>query len=129
MLENDIADFTLKDKALLLVEDTLFNVLYATQLLEGWDAKVEVADNGERAVRMLQTNNYDLILMDLQIPVMDGYTATTRIREFNKITPIMALTASATSEVREKVLEAGMQDYIVKPFNPDDLIIKLKRYL
>jgi len=128
-LENDIAGFDLKNKKLLLVEDTLFNVLYATQLLEGWDAIVDVADNGEIAVQMMQQQSYDLVLMDLQMPVMDGYTATTRIREFNQDTPIIAITASATSNVRDRVMEAGMQDYVVKPFNPDDLIIKIKKYL
>ncbi|MCR8556575.1 response regulator [Mucilaginibacter sp. BJC16-A38] len=128
-LENDIAGFDLKNKRLLLVEDTLFNVLYATQLLEGWNATVEVADNGEIAVQMMKDTNYDIVLMDLQMPVMDGYTATTKIREFNLETPIVAITASATSNVRDRVLEAGMQDYIVKPFNPDELIIKLKKHL
>ncbi len=128
-LENDMAGFDLKNKRLLLVEDTLFNVLYATQLLEGWNATVEVADNGEIAVQMMQQANYDIVLMDLQMPVMDGYTATNKIREFNQDTPIVAITASATSNVRDKVLEAGMQDYIVKPFNPDELILKLKKYL
>jgi len=128
-LENDIAGFDLKNKRLLLVEDTLFNVLYATQLLEGWNAIVEVAENGEIAVQMMKQASYDIVLMDLQMPVMDGYTATTKIREFNKETAIVAITASATSNVRDKVLEAGMQDYIVKPFNPDELILKLKKYL
>jgi signal transduction histidine kinase/CheY-like chemotaxis protein len=127
--ENDIAGFDLKNKKLLLVEDTLFNVLYATQLLEGWSATVDVADNGEIAVEMMQRQNYDIVLMDLQMPVMDGYTATGKIREFNHDTPIVAITASATSDVHMKVLEAGMQDYVVKPFNPDELIIKLKKYL
>lgn len=128
-LQNDIADFTLKNKRLLLVEDTLFNVLYATQLLEGWDASVDIADNGEIAVAMVQKTTYDLVLMDLQMPVMDGYTAAKKIRTFNKETPMIALTASATSDVVEKVLEAGMLDCIVKPFNPDDLIVKLKKHL
>jgi CheY-like chemotaxis protein len=127
-LENDIAGFDLKNKRLLLVEDTLFNVLYATQLLEGWNATVDVADNGQIAVDMVQCAEYDIVLMDLQMPVMDGYTATEKIREFNKKTPIIALTASATSDVRNKVLASGMQDYIVKPFNPDELIIKLKKH-
>ncbi|HVW95319.1 MAG TPA: response regulator [Mucilaginibacter sp.] len=128
-LENDIAGFDLKNRRVLLVEDTLFNVLYASQLLEGWNAEVDVADNGEIAVELMQQADYDLVLMDLQMPVMDGYTATTRIREFDGNTPILALTASATSDVRQRVLDAGMQDYIVKPFNPDELIVKLKKHL
>jgi signal transduction histidine kinase/CheY-like chemotaxis protein len=128
-LENDIAGFDLKGKRLLLVEDTLFNVLYASQLLEGWNAEIEVADNGAIAVTMMRSSAFDLVLMDLQMPVMDGYTATLKIREFNSTTPIIALTASATSDVRERVIGVGMQDYILKPFNPDDLILKTKKYL
>jgi len=129
LLENDIAGFDLKNKRLLLVEDTLFNVLYATQLLEGWNATVDVAENGQIAVDMTQHTDYDIVLMDLQMPVMDGYTATLKIRGFNQKVPIIALTAAATSDVRDKVLDSGMQDYIVKPFNPSELILKLKKYL
>ena len=128
-LNTDNIELDLKNKNILLVEDTLFNVLYATQLLEDWNARVEVAENGAIAVEMLQNGNCDLVLMDLQMPVMDGYTATLKIREFDKTTPIIALTASATSNVREKVMQVGMQDYVTKPFNPDDFLIKLKKYL
>ena len=127
--EDGLIDFDLKNKNILLVEDTLFNVLYATQLLEGWNANVEVAENGKVAIEMLKRGSCDLILMDLQMPVMDGYTATVKIREFNKVIPIIALTASATSNVREKVMKAGMQDYVTKPFNPDDFFLKLRKYL
>jgi signal transduction histidine kinase len=128
-LDFDSINFDLNNKNILLVEDTLFNVMFATQLLEGWNATVKVADNGAIAAEMLLNETYDLVLMDLQMPVMDGYTASKKIREFNKITPIIALTASATSNVREKVIAAGMQDYVTKPFNPDDFFIKLKKYL
>ena len=121
--------FNLKQKRILLVEDTHFNILFATQLLESWNAVVEVAENGLLAIYMLQQNNFDLVLMDLQMPVMDGYTASKKIREFNTDIPIVALTASATANVREKVLAVGMQDYVTKPFNPDDFFIKLKKYL
>jgi CheY-like chemotaxis protein len=122
-------EFDLNNKKILLVEDTLFNVLYATQLLENWNANVEVAENGAVAVEMMRNSDCDLVLMDLQMPVMDGYTATSKIREFNGTTPIIALTASATSNVREKVMHVGMQDYVTKPFNPDDFFVKLKKYL
>jgi len=127
--EGSQIEYNLERKKILLVEDTLFNVLYATQLLESWNAEVLTAENGAIAVEMMQTNICDLVLMDLQMPVMDGYTATAKIREFNIITPIIALTASATSNVREKVTKVGMQDYVNKPFNPDDFYLKLKKYL
>jgi len=121
--------FDLQSKKILLVEDTQYNVFYAIQLLEGWNAQVEVAENGEIGVEKMKNGRFDLILMDLHMPVMDGYTSTQFIREFNKTIPIIALTASATNNVREKVLGIGMQDYVTKPFNPDDLFYKLKKYL
>jgi CheY-like chemotaxis protein len=126
---DQINHYNLHKKRILLVEDTLYNIAYATQLLEGWNAEVITAENGAIAVETMLTNNYDLILMDLQMPIMDGYTATSKIREFNSVIPIIALTASASSNVREQVIKAGMQDYVNKPFNPDDFYIKLKKYL
>jgi len=122
-------DFDLHQARILLVEDTLFNVLYASQLLESWNARVEVADNGEMAIDMLQSDAFDLVLMDLRMPIMDGYTATIKIREFNAEIPIIALTASATSNVRLKVIQAGMQDYVTKPLNPDELFMKIRKFL
>lgn len=127
--DEELVFFDLKNKKILLVEDTLYNVFYATQLLEGWNTQVECAENGEKGWEMAQQKDFDLILMDLHMPIMDGYQSTKKIREFNSSIPIVALTASATSNVREKVLAVGMQDYITKPFNPDDLFYKLKKYL
>jgi len=127
--QDEVVFFDLKNKRILLVEDTLYNVFYATQLLEGWNTQVECAENGEKGWEMAKQNDYDLILMDLHMPVMDGYDCTRKIREFNTNIPIVALTASATSNVREKVISVGMQDYVTKPFNPDDLFYKLKKYL
>jgi CheY-like chemotaxis protein len=111
------------------VEDTLFNIVFATQLLENWNAKVEVAENGAIAVEMLLKENCDLVLMDLQMPILDGFAATMKIREFNQKVPIIALTAMATNNVRQQVMDAGMQDYVNKPFNPDDFYLKLTKYL
>ncbi len=111
---------------ILLVEDTPFNVLFTKQLLDGWNAIVDVAENGLIAVERAQVNKYDLIIMDLHMPVMDGYTATSKIREFDTFTPIMALTASATIEMEGKIIEKGMQDYVTKPFNTEDLFLKIQ---
>lgn len=127
--ETEELDFDLNNLRILLVEDTPFNVLFAMQLLEDWNAVVEVAENGLEAVNILQHESFDLVLMDLQMPVMDGYTATVKIREFNNTIPIIALTASATSNVREKVLAVGMQDYVTKPFNPDDFFQRIKKQI
>ncbi|MFM2358828.1 MAG: hypothetical protein RLY16_821 [Bacteroidota bacterium] len=122
-------DYDLTGIKILLVEDTPFNILYATQLIEGWHAKVEVAENGLIAIEKAKENQYNIILMDLQMPEMDGYTATQRIRQFNNEIPILALTASATSNVKEKTYSAGMNDYITKPFNPDEFYQRIKRYV
>jgi signal transduction histidine kinase len=111
---------------ILLVEDTPFNVLFTTQLLEGWNTVIEVAENGAIAVEKIQSGSYDLVIMDLHMPVMDGYTATRKIREFNQQTPIIALTASATVDIEQKIFDAGMQDFVTKPFNPDDLFFKIR---
>lgn len=124
-----ITDFDLTHKRILLVEDTMMNIFVATQLLEGWNAEVVVAENGLIAVELMQKEQFDMVLMDLQMPVMDGYTATAKIREFNKAIPIVALTAADTSDVRQKVLAVGMQDYITKPFNPDEFFIRINKYL
>ena len=119
----------LKGKKILVVEDTEFNIFFATQLLEGWHAEVDIAINGLIAVEKAKENYYDLILMDLQMPEMDGYTASHEIRLFNQTIPIVALTASASNDVKERVLEVGMQDYITKPFNPNDFLQRIKKYL
>jgi len=111
---------------ILLVEDTPFNILFTTQLLEGWNSVVDVAENGAIAVEMVQSQPYDLVIMDLHMPIMDGYSATRKIREFNQRTPIIALTASATPDIEGKIFEVGMQDYVTKPFNPDDLFLKIR---
>jgi CheY-like chemotaxis protein len=112
---------------ILLVEDTPFNILFTTQLLEGWNTLVDVAENGAIAVDKMKESEYDLVIMDLHMPVMDGYTSTRKIREFNQDTPIMALTASATTDIREKIFAAGMQDYVTKPFDSDQLFSQMKR--
>jgi signal transduction histidine kinase len=122
-------DFDLCGCKILLVEDTAFNVLYATQLLQRWNAIVDVAENGLLAVEKVQVNDYDIVLMDLQMPVMDGFTATRQIRTFNTNVPIVALTASATTNVTDKCKENGMNDYITKPFNPDDFYQRIKKYV
>jgi signal transduction histidine kinase len=120
--------FDLQEISILLVEDTPFNIFFATQLLRGWNGRVEVAEDGEMAVEKLHEKDYDIILMDLLMPKLNGYEATTKIREFNQLTPIIALTASASSDVKQAVTAAGMQDYVTKPFNPGELYRKIRRY-
>jgi CheY-like chemotaxis protein len=93
---------------------------------------VDVANDGLEAVRLANANAYDLILMDCQMPLMDGFQATRAIREgqgSGRRVPIVALTANAMEGERERCLEAGMDDYLAKPVRPDDLIGKLQPWL
>lgn len=119
----------LNGAAILLVEDTPFNVLFTQQLLEGWNTRVDVAENGAIAVDMMQHKKYDLVLMDLHMPVMDGFTASMKIREFNQQTPIITLTATASEDIKNKLQEVGMQDYVIKPFDIDVLFSKIQRLI
>lgn len=119
-------DEDLAQARILLVEDTPFNVLFTTQLLEGWNTVIDVAENGVIAVEKVKCQNFDLVIMDLHMPVMDGYTAARKIREFNQLIPIIALTASATADIEQKIADAGMQEYVTKPFDPDDLLNKIR---
>lgn len=116
-------------KKVLLVEDNQMNIMVAEKFLKKWELRTEVAHNGEEAVEKMQNNAYDVVLMDLQMPVMDGYKATRKIREFDEKTPIIALTASALLKVRQEVMAAGMNDYITKPFDPNELRRKIAVYI
>jgi CheY-like chemotaxis protein len=116
----------LQKAKILLVEDTPFNILFTTQLLEGWNTLVDVAENGAIAVDKMKESEFDIVIMDLHMPVMDGYTSAKKIREFNQDTPIIALTASATADIREKIFAVGMQDYVTKPFDSDQLFTQMK---
>jgi signal transduction histidine kinase/ActR/RegA family two-component response regulator len=120
----------LKDKHILLVEDNRFNQFIAKALLEKWRARIDIAESGHQAVDMLKVTSYDLILMDIQMPVMDGITAAGIIRnQMNIHTPILALTANVLKGIVEKCAEAGMDGYISKPFDPDDFLARIKETL
>jgi PAS domain S-box-containing protein len=116
-------------KRVLLVEDNEVNRKVALRLLEKLQLVVEVATNGVEAVQKATTNAYDLILMDCQMPEMDGYEATRRLRAHGVRTPIIALTANALQGDREQCLLAGMDDYLAKPIKPDELKRTLARWL
>ncbi|PWJ42555.1 response regulator [Sediminitomix flava] len=122
---NESIDFKgLDGTEVLLVEDNPFNTDIATQFLQVWGCNVSHAENGIQAVERIQERPYDIVLMDLQMPEMDGYEATQRIRGLDgkyKEIPVLALTASALLEVRKKVYEYGMNGYITKPFDPSNL--------
>jgi PAS domain S-box-containing protein len=126
---------TLKDRhrnaRVLIADDNRINQELATELLRLVDLQVEVADNGRIAVDMARRGAYDLILMDMQMPEMDGLEATRHIRTVHELdsTPIVAMTASAFGADRDACLAAGMNDHIGKPVNPATLYEKLLRWL
>ncbi|WP_440905454.1 response regulator [Catenovulum sp. SX2] len=116
---------------ILLVEDNEMNQELAVELLSLNHIRVELATNGKEAIEMLSNHVYDGVLMDCQMPVMDGYTATRQIRlkpEFKDF-PIIAMTANAMAGDREKVLDAGMNDHIAKPINVDDMFIVMAKWI
>lgn len=115
----------LKGVRVLLVEDHSINILMSVMYFNKWKMEYEIAENGKLALDKFQSNKYDIILMDLQMPVMDGITTAAAIRKIDSDIPIIALTASATNTTIEQAKEAGMNDYIIKPFYPNDLIYKI----
>ena len=123
----------LKDANILLVEDNLINQRIVVLSLEPLVKNIDLAQNGKESLDKFGTSNYNLILMDIQMPVMDGFLATKKIREIetssNSYTPIIAITANAMAGDREACLAVGMDDYISKPFQVDVLVDKMKTLL
>jgi signal transduction histidine kinase/ActR/RegA family two-component response regulator len=132
--------FTDRDLHVLLVEDNAINQQVATALLKKFGLKITLAKNGEEALSYCQEKTFDLVLMDLQMPVMDGFQTTHRLREKERTqtlpdgeerphVPIIALTAHALKKDRDACAQCGMDDYVVKPINPSELLAVLDRHL
>ena len=121
----------LKDKRILLVEDNDINQLVAKDILEQAGVQVSIANNGEEAIKHVRSNKFDAVLMDVQMPIMDGYKATEILRKtyLSSELPIIAMTANALNGDREKSIEAGMNDYISKPIDPEILFETLAKWL
>jgi len=121
----------IRGSRILLVEDNDISQQVATEILETVGGKVTVAGNGNEALEIVQSAEFDIVLMDVQMPVMDGYEATKRIRLIDGLQtlPIIAMTAHAMKKDREKCLAAGMDDYVAKPVVPDDLFTILSKWI
>lgn len=122
----------LSDVHLLLAEDNPVNVFIVSQYLNNWGINFDVAENGLRALELVLSRNYDMVLMDIQMPEMNGYVATKKIRErpeekYKKL-PVIALTASARGDIKERMAEGGINDYVCKPFDPKELYKKITYY-
>jgi CheY-like chemotaxis protein len=114
----------------LIVEDNAANLKVAVRMIERLGYRADTAGNGDEAVKVLRSVDYDAVLMDCQMPEMDGYEATRQIRrEEKRHTPIIAMTASAMAGDRERCLAAGMDDYVSKPIKLHIVAATLERWL
>ncbi len=115
----------ISDLRILVAEDNAMNILLMKKLFASWNAEADFVENGSEAVEMALKNPYDVILMDIHMPVMDGYEATRRIiaseLQSTEVPWIIALTASVANDIHTKISEAGMNEYLSKPFNPVEL--------
>ncbi len=117
------------DKTILIVEDEHINYRYLQEILKKTNASILRAENGFEAIQTARDNDIDLILMDIKLPVMDGYEATRQIREFNKDVPIIAQTAYVMSGEEEKTKEAGCNDYLTKPLRIKTVLETIAQFL
>lgn len=116
--------------SILVVEDNPMNQKLTIGILKRLGYTTQLAENGSQALDRLKNDDFDLILMDIQMPIMDGYVATQQIRTvLQKKTPIIAMTAHAIASEREKCLKAGMNDFLSKPFLPNDLQLLIQEYV
>ncbi|HEY0246005.1 MAG TPA: response regulator, partial [Mucilaginibacter sp.] len=125
-LNDDIMAELVKDKYVLFAEDNKLNVLLGTTILKKWKIKYDIAYDGGEAFELFKKNRYDIVLTDMQMPVMNGLELTELIRKFpdayKSNIPIMALTANVMKEDRDTYLKAGINDVILKPFHEKDLV-------
>jgi CheY-like chemotaxis protein/nitrogen-specific signal transduction histidine kinase len=115
----------LKGYKVLIAEDNPVNMIIASKFLDKWGVSYEKARNGLEAVSLFGKNNFDLVLMDLEMPEMDGYGALNAIREINPDIPAIAFTAAVFDNMKESLLESGFNDYIQKPFKPLERQVKI----
>ena len=123
----------LQNIKILLAEDNHLNHLLMESILTEWGVEMKIAINGTQAIEMLQKERFDLVLMDVHMPEMDGYQASQFIRkqlpEPLSLIPIIAITANASEEDKNTCIEAGMNDFISKPFKPEELILKISHFI
>lgn len=125
----DATDKLLDGISILLVDDNPMNVLVAQTYLKRWGAATDVATNGQEALDKLDTSKHRLVLMDLQMPVMDGYESTKKMRLNGVNIPIIALTANLPKDVEDEAYNTGFDDIVMKPFLPDELHSKVLHYV
>lgn len=123
-------NFDLEGLKLLVADDNSMNRLLVKKIFSTWNCELQFAENGSEAIQKLTEGDFDLVLMDLHMPVLDGYNASKLIREMpdpvKANIPIIALTASVSGNLDEKIRMVGMNDYLLKPFKVEDLYNKIK---
>jgi signal transduction histidine kinase len=119
----------LQGAKILVVDDNALNRNVASKLLTNWQVQVDTAENGLEALQKIRQHTYDIILMDLFMPVMDGFKAIAQIKQDGLKTPIIALTGSAPTEEENKMMDLGVHDYVTKPFNPQELYKTILEHL
>lgn len=133
MDQKDVSGPKALNATVLLVEDNVFNRAIAKDFLHSWECSVLEAENGKEALELLQSQQVDIVLLDLQMPVMDGYETIHHIREKSpdniKDIPVAALTAAAMGDIESKVYKSGMDGFITKPFHPNDFYQKISELL
>lgn len=117
------------DKVILVVEDVDTNKIFFDAALRRTNAKILWAKDGQQAIDLFNENKVDLVFMDLQLPVLDGYAATREIKKVNPEIPVIAQTAHVMSGEREKCMEAGCDDYLAKPIRLQILIETISKFL
>jgi CheY-like chemotaxis protein len=117
----------------LVVDDNDINRFLAKKVLSKWNIHTDFADNGETALEMIRSNQYDVVLMDIHMPIMGGLKAVQHIRAMDeerfKNLPVIALTASVMGRDIDEIKNSGMTDFVLKPFVPDELFAKLKPFI
>lgn len=111
-----------------MAEDNDVNALVLGKIIKKWGYTFERVGNGAQAVEAVKSNTYDCILMDIQMPVMDGFEATTEIKKISN-TPVIALTAAAKLEIMEKINEIGFEGFVAKPIDAAELLKKIKEVI
>jgi two-component system, sensor histidine kinase and response regulator len=130
-----LGQFNFTGARVLLAEDNVVNQKVALRVLQGFSISTELAVNGEEALGLAKTEHFDAVLMDCQMPIMDGYEATRAIRDWERTTtggrrvPIIAMTANALSGDRARCIAAGMDDHVAKPFRRETVGIALAKWL
>ncbi|MCK4709152.1 MAG: response regulator, partial [Gammaproteobacteria bacterium] len=134
LVRNEIDNIKQFNAQVLVVEDNIVNQQVAEGMLQKFGVNIDLASNGEEAIKALEQKSYDIVFMDCQMPVLDGYEATQQIRDQlspvqNHSIPVVAMTANAMQGDREQCIAAGMDDYIAKPVDPSRIQIALSRWL